>query len=232
MVDDDHRGYLLELIATKLLSLDQQVQVIGMSATLPVRGHVYMRARQCTHVTPRLQNMKLVATWLDAHCYETRYRPVRIEEHLVYEGKIFATGSPSLPSSSSQLSSQGVSAGLAAPNRRIQESAHKELADPVLNAVVAIAYETAATGFGALVFAGSRGVCESDARWISRVMPEPRQLCPSIVDKRLDLLGDLRSLSTGVDPVLEETVPYGVAFHREAPRAPWANSQADDDFQM
>lgn len=36
MVDDDHRGYLLELIATKLLSLDQPIQIIGMSATLPV----------------------------------------------------------------------------------------------------------------------------------------------------------------------------------------------------
>lgn len=36
MIDDGHRGYLLELIATKLLSLDQTVQIIGMSATLPV----------------------------------------------------------------------------------------------------------------------------------------------------------------------------------------------------
>lgn len=36
MIDDDHRGYLLELMATKLLSLEQPVQIIGMSATLPV----------------------------------------------------------------------------------------------------------------------------------------------------------------------------------------------------
>lgn len=36
MVDDDHRGYLMELIATKLMSLDQSVQIIGMSATLAV----------------------------------------------------------------------------------------------------------------------------------------------------------------------------------------------------
>lgn len=38
MVDDSHRGYLLEFIASKLLSLDQPVQIIGMSATLPVRS--------------------------------------------------------------------------------------------------------------------------------------------------------------------------------------------------
>ena len=36
MIDDDHRGYLMELMATKLLSLQQGVQIIGMSATLSV----------------------------------------------------------------------------------------------------------------------------------------------------------------------------------------------------
>lgn len=37
MIDDDHRGYLMELLATKILSLEQKVQIVGMSATLPVR---------------------------------------------------------------------------------------------------------------------------------------------------------------------------------------------------
>ena len=36
MVDDDHRGYLMELIATKLLCLGQDIQIVGMSATLSV----------------------------------------------------------------------------------------------------------------------------------------------------------------------------------------------------
>ena len=36
MVDDESRGYILELMATKLLCLDQNVQLIGMSATLNV----------------------------------------------------------------------------------------------------------------------------------------------------------------------------------------------------
>jgi replicative superfamily II helicase len=37
MVDDDYRGYLIELMATKLLCLQDSVQLIGMSATLKVR---------------------------------------------------------------------------------------------------------------------------------------------------------------------------------------------------
>ncbi|KAJ4010897.1 hypothetical protein NW752_009025 [Fusarium irregulare] len=187
MVDDDHRGYLLELMATKLLSLEQPVQIVGMSATLP--------------------NMELMAKWLDGHCYETRYRPVPIEEHLVYDGNIYPAGSTSsLIKTAAQLNSRTTQAqAQAKPIRRIEPSAHKELRDPVLNAVVTLACETAIAGFGALVFAGSRGMCESDARWISRAMPGPQDLRIETVDRRMDLLGELRSLNTGVDPVLEET---------------------------
>lgn len=38
MIDDDYRGYLMELMGTKLLCLSQQVQIVGMSATLTVSG--------------------------------------------------------------------------------------------------------------------------------------------------------------------------------------------------
>ena len=46
MIDDDHRGYLLELTTTKLLSLDQDVQIIAMSATLPVWLKIFLHDAQ------------------------------------------------------------------------------------------------------------------------------------------------------------------------------------------
>lgn len=163
------------------------------------------------------QNIGLLAQWLDAHSYETRYKPVPIQEHLVYEGKVFVTGpTRNINKSGAKLNYRDVASGQLAPIRRIQPSDCKEFADPVLNAVVALAYETALSGFGVLIFAGSRSMCELDAGWISRVMPEHHELPQSVVDKRVDLLNDLRSLSTGIDPVLETTVLYGVAFHRES----------------
>lgn len=36
MIDDEHRGYIIELVAAKLLSLDHEVQIIGMSGTISV----------------------------------------------------------------------------------------------------------------------------------------------------------------------------------------------------
>ena len=36
MLADEGRGYILELMATKLLSLEQNIQLVGMTATLNV----------------------------------------------------------------------------------------------------------------------------------------------------------------------------------------------------
>ncbi|KAK1447024.1 DEAD/DEAH box helicase [Colletotrichum cuscutae] len=185
MIDDDHRGYLMELMGTKLLTLPQPVQIIGMSATM--------------------SNISLLATWLGAHSYETRYRPVPIEEHLVYEGNIYpATTTSELLKTAKNLNTATQKTGSRA-TRRIEPSGHKEFQDPVLNAVVSLASETAKAGYGALVFASSRYGCEADARWIAKVMPALDELESGLVEKRTELMAELRSLGTGIDPVLEET---------------------------
>jgi replicative superfamily II helicase len=195
MIVDDHRGYLLELMATKLLCLDDHaVQIIGMSATLT--------------------NIKLLATWLQGYHYETHYRPVPIEEHLVYDSRIYAAGTTSrLTKAATQVNGTRVSQSPSAAIGTIAASDAKELQDPVLNAVVALASETARAGYGVLVFASSRAGCETDALIIGRVMPPLYEWDADIQEKRTDLLGDLRSLPGGLDPTLEQTITSGVAFH-------------------
>ena len=73
-VGDDERGYLLELLLTKLRykqvtasdsALGSEVnslQIIGMSATMP--------------------NAPQVARWLDASLYETDFRPIPLDLYL------------------------------------------------------------------------------------------------------------------------------------------------------
>lgn len=73
----------------------------------------------------------------------------------------------------------------------------------------------ARAGYGALVFCSSRIGCETDALLIGQVLPRPHELDAVTMERRYDLLHELRSLSTGLDHVLEKTIPFGVAFHRE-----------------
>lgn len=70
-VGDEDRGYLLELLLTKLRYMHARskltgigseassLQIIGMSATMP--------------------NLRQVASWLDAEVFETKFRPVKLD---------------------------------------------------------------------------------------------------------------------------------------------------------
>ncbi|KKA28715.1 hypothetical protein TD95_004942 [Thielaviopsis punctulata] len=201
MIDDGHRGYLMELLTSKLLAINLSIQIIGMSATI--------------------SNIDLLARWVDGYVYVTNYRPVPIDEHLVYDSQIYpAANTLSLIKMAKELKSdfRQASQGTQSPYgpraiRAIRPSLHKELRDPVLNAVVALACETAGAGYGVLVFCSSRTGCESMAKWISRAMPSPQHLTLKVAEARQDLIEELRNLSTGLDHVLEQTIPCGVGFH-------------------
>lgn len=73
MVGDPDRGYLLELMLTKLRyatapakdmdnPLVDGLQIIGMSATMP--------------------NMPALASWLNSQLFETDYRPIPLHQYL------------------------------------------------------------------------------------------------------------------------------------------------------
>lgn len=81
--------------------------------------------------------------------------------------------------------------------------------------MVSLAIETATAGFGALVFCGSRVACQMNAQLISEAMPSPSTLDPELLERRLDLLAELGSLPCGLDPVFQNTIIKGVAFHRK-----------------
>jgi replicative superfamily II helicase len=143
------------------------------------------------------------------------YRPVPIDEHLVFESEIYAASSTSsmLKAATKLKEDHKPTQTPSSPIRIIQPSQHKELQETVLNSVVALTNETVRAGFGVLIFCSSRIGCESDAKIVSRVLPSPEEIESATLERRADLLADLRSLPSGLDPVLAETVPAGVAFH-------------------
>ncbi|KAB8206867.1 hypothetical protein BDV34DRAFT_224036 [Aspergillus parasiticus] len=196
MLDDEHRGYLLELMVTKILLLQQDIQIIGMSATL--------------------SNTELLAEWMNANYYISTYRPIPIDDYLVYENAIYpAATSRQLFQTITRLASMSTVSltDTMPPHRIIQPPAFRELANPTTNAMVALSVDTAAAGYGALVFCGSRQACQLHASIISEAMPVPAAVDPEELSRRLDLLAELRSLPSGLDPVLENTLVRGVGFH-------------------
>ena len=75
MAGDPNRGYLLELLLTKVrfvshgANISDSVQIVGMSATLP--------------------NLNVVANWLHADLYHTTYRPVPLTEYIKVGNNIY-----------------------------------------------------------------------------------------------------------------------------------------------
>ncbi|KAJ2951880.1 hypothetical protein O0L34_g4131 [Tuta absoluta] len=74
LLGDPHRGYILELLLTKIKyvssSLDGvQIQIVGMSATLP--------------------NLEVLAQWLEAELFITQFRPIPLEEFCLVGNKIY-----------------------------------------------------------------------------------------------------------------------------------------------
>ncbi|KAJ5618052.1 hypothetical protein N7537_003166 [Penicillium hordei] len=191
MLDDEHRGYLLELMVTKLLLLQKDIQIVGMSATL--------------------SNTEMLAQWMNAKFYISTYRPIPIDEYLVYENGIYpAATSRQLFQTASKLTAAASLHDTIPPHRIIEPSTFKQLSNSATNAMVALAVETAAAGFGSLVFCGSRNACQIHAATIGEAMPpaEAEEL-----NKRLDLIAELRSLACGLDPALETTIIKGTGFH-------------------
>lgn len=159
------------------------------------------------------KNTEILAKWLDAKYYNTKYVPVPIEEYLVHDRLIYpvSTSSAFFKTASQLSSTQPLSNIL--PSREIQLSSHNELRNPVLNAVVSLAVETAAAGYGALIFCSGRQGCQSTALLVSEAMPGGSDMDIRTLDRRKDVISDLRSLPVGLDDTLGRTVIRGVAFH-------------------
>ena len=191
MLDDENRGYIMELMITKLLSLDHGIQLIGMSATL--------------------SNPKMLADWMQAKFYVSKYRPIPISEYLVYDNSIYSTqNTKDFFRTASQLN--GICPTQKPPNpfQTIEVSTHKELESAMNNAVVALAVETAVKGYGALVFCSSRQGSQTMASLIAQAMPPGT---PEILDKRMDMLAALQALPGGFESTFTKTIMSGVGFH-------------------
>ncbi|XP_070322130.1 DNA polymerase theta isoform X1 [Odocoileus virginianus] len=140
MLGDSHRGYLLELLLTKICYITQKsascqadlaiplsnaVQIVGMSATLP--------------------NLELVASWLNAELYHTDFRPVPLLESVKIGNSIYDSSMKLVREFQPMLQVKG-------------DEDH----------VVSLCYETIRDNHSVLLFCPSKKWCEKLADTIAR----------------------------------------------------------------
>ncbi|KAJ8751696.1 hypothetical protein K2173_025862 [Erythroxylum novogranatense] len=195
MVGDQSRGYLLELMLTKLRyaagegnlesssgessgtsSKDDPahgLQIIGMSATMP--------------------NVAAVAEWLQAALYQTEFRPVPLEEHIKVGNTIYNKKMDVL--------------------RTMPKAADLCGKDP--DHIVELCNEVVQEGHSVLIFCSSRKGCESTARHVSKFLKKWSVTFhnDSEFSDIASAVDALRKSPAGLDPTLEETFPSGVAYH-------------------
>ena len=120
-----------------------------------------------------LPNPQLIAKWLNAKFYTARYRLIPFEEHLVYENGTYATADAKefFRTASSLQMTLSVPTPRQQAHRIVAKANHHDLENPMTNAVVALAVETAIGGHGAMVFCSSRAGAERMASLISDALP-------------------------------------------------------------
>lgn len=195
MIGDNSRGYLLELLLTKLIYLQKrsdltELQIVGMSATIP--------------------NLAEVANWLNAQLYITNYRPVPLFERIVNENILL---DPKAEAEMKVATIEVSDLGIKSPEAPLIYSAIETVVDGY-SALIFCSTKAQCENV-------SRMIAENIFEYGSKrkvINERTAQLSAKILEqvngeKIRNLLSALKRCSVGLDANLERVVRYGVAFH-------------------
>ncbi|XP_048517426.1 DNA polymerase theta-like [Dendroctonus ponderosae] len=184
LLGDPNRGYLLELLLTKLRyiclkDLNIQIQIIGMSATLP--------------------NLGQLARWLDSELYSTSFRPIPLYEQASICGDIFDNDMKIIRKLDT-LPELGVDTDhvLQLCLETIQDSCSVLIFCPTKNWCENLAQQLS-QAFSKL------GNSQSPLGQLLRA-----QIRGDLI---IEVLEQLKFCPVGLDSILKKTVSFGIAFH-------------------
>ena len=200
LLGDSHRGYVLELLLTKLLYAQrkkifsaaiQSADIVNNSDS-KVPAWIMRQSMQIVGLTATLKNIEDVCKFLGAQSYSTQFRPVQLLEYAKIGKKI--------------VDKHGKVVRVLPDNQfpMLDEDHLSILCAEVVNAEKAV-----------LMFCPSQKNCENVARNLSQLLPRLIHNRPSIAiqQHRTVLLKALSCTPHGLDAFLATTVPQGVAFH-------------------
>ncbi|KAL2744065.1 DNA polymerase theta isoform X3 [Vespula maculifrons] len=184
LLGDPNRGYLLELLLTKLKYMTLRetninIQLIGMSATLP--------------------NLTLLAEWLNAELYKTEFRPIPLHEQCKI-GKSIYDSELKLVRNLVSLSELPMDTDniLQLCMETISDSNSILIFCPTKNWCEKLAYQIAST------------FCKLDQKDTTFGNILKQQLNGTAI---LETIEQLKRCPCGLDNILKNVVSFGVAFH-------------------
>ncbi|XP_023605184.1 DNA polymerase theta-like isoform X2 [Myotis lucifugus] len=149
-----------------------------------------------------LPNLELVASWLNAELYHTDFRPVPLMESVKIGNSIYDSSMKLVREFQPMLQVKG-------------DEDH----------VVSLCYETIRENHSVLLFCPSKKWCEKLADIIAHEfynlhhqaegLLKSSELSPVILEQKglLEVIDQLKHSPSGLDSILQKTVPWGVAFH-------------------
>lgn len=184
LLGDPHRGYILELLLTKLLYVTKKyeqidIQIIGMSATLP--------------------NLSLLSEWLSADLYKTDFRPIPLEERYHHSGCVYKCNKEvirKIESSEEFVNDKDNIVYLCLET--ILESCSVLIFCPTKNWCENLAQQIAGN-FRSLGYSQS-----NYGKYLREQLNGPAIS---------EVLEQLKASPAGLDHVLQQTISFGVAFH-------------------
>lgn len=193
MIGDPNRGYLLELLLTKVnfvasstLSSDSQpIQLIGMSATLP--------------------NLDMLASWLNADLYFTDFRPVPLSERIKVGARLFEQDNKEVDKVKDLGPINGDNEGIIP----LCVDTIKEGNSVLIFCPTKIWCEKLSNTI-ASYFSMNPHLLDKKSHCFKKASEVMQNNDESYFDAVLD---QLRRSPVGLDETLEKVVKYGVAFH-------------------
>lgn len=236
MLEDSYRGYLLELLLTKLRMTQAKAQrarskegfLEGILAS-PKDEKLAAKAREASNdslqivgMSATLPNIADLARWLDAELYVTDFRPVPLKQYLKVGTRILDADGRLVRT----IPRPPVAARTARQDGKPSD-------DP--DQITELCEEVTRDGNSVLVFCATKDWCRKCANMIAyqlghrqmqRLAEERKELGvssaplpahpmaghPRFQERQL-LCEQLRQLPDGIDDVLETTIPFGVAYH-------------------
>nr|CUU98975.1 hypothetical transcript [Hymenolepis microstoma] len=227
LVSDPHRGYLLELLLTKLL-LYGHLQNKNMSKSTVLSQSFEEIKIQIVGMSASLSTISVIGSWLQATVYATDFRPIPLTELIYTKDSVYRIVPGQDDAYECIEAVDPTEFGLFKASREGLPVVDND------DGVSELCFDTILSGFAALVFCSTKQWCEQLAESMARQIyclvepylkpqsewPPDKSNSPGrILRSHLDELGlfqclqQLERCPAGLDPVLSRCIRFGVAFH-------------------